>query len=412
MRKFLTAVTGLCALTLATPAAAEDVDKATAPEIPIWEISFSPEGLSGPGGDILRAEIEKAQFVALGEDHGFADAPELGRGLAAEMKKHSRTYHAVEIGPWSNKAVQQALRTDGVTGVATLVAAKPIALPFVSNREDALLANDFAEPEGAVDLWGIDQEFIGAPTIILEELKAIAPNTAARKAADELLQKDIAAVAAADQGNLLMLSAPPATFAKLRDQFAGVEQAEAMIDALAESAVIYGHNNEKRYFANNADRIALIHRLFLEQYHAAEEDAPRVLLKMGAYHLGRGTTPTKMFDIGSLLPGLAAANRMQSLHIAFSGLGGEQLTMRPSPEGYTQVKAVDDKIITPILEAAQIDSARIGNTGHYLIPLEPIRRRLESKGINDLSTFGKFVVLGFDYIVTTKAAKAATPMGE
>ncbi|GAA0466659.1 hypothetical protein GCM10009096_04180 [Parasphingorhabdus litoris] len=411
MRRFFAVLSGIGALALTTPVAAQDTPP-TEPEIPVWEISFGPDGLSGPGADVLREEIARSQFVALGEDHGFADTPQLGRGLAAEMKKHGRTYHAVEIGPWSNKAVQQALRTDGVTGVATLVAGKPIAIPFVSSREDALLANDFAEPEGTVDLWGIDQEFIGAPTILLEELKAMAPNAVAREAADSLLQKDLAAVAAADQGNLLMLSAPPATFTELRAKFTGSPEAQAIIDSLAESAVIYQHNNARRYFANNADRITLMHRLFLQQYHEAEEPAPRVLLKMGAYHLGRGTTPTKMFDIGSLLPGLAAANRMQSLHIAFSGLSGEQLTMRPSPEGYTQVKAVDDKIITPILEAVQIDSARIGDTGHYLIPLEPIRRKLESKGINELSTFGKFVVLGFDYIVTTKAAKAATPMGE
>ncbi len=411
MRRFFAVLSGIAALALTTPAAAEEA-AAPAPEIPIWKISFGPDGLSGPGADILRAEIERSQFVALGEDHGFADSPELGRGLAAEMKKHGRTYHAVEIGAWSNKAVQHALRTDGVAGVATMVAGKPIALPFVSNREDAVLANDFAEPEGAVDLWGIDQEFIGAPAILLEELKAMAPNAAARKAADTLLQKDLAAVAAVDQKGLLMLSAPPATFAELREKFAGSPEAQAIIDSLAKSAVIYQHNNAGRYFANNADRITLMHGLFLQHYHEAEEPAPRVLLKMGAYHLGRGTTPTKMFDIGSLLPGLAAANQMQSLHIAFSGLAGEQLTMRPSPEGYTQVKAVNDKIITPILEAAQIDITRIGETGHYLIPLDPIRHKLESKGINDLSTFGKFVVLGFDYIVTTKAAKAATPMGE
>lgn len=412
MRKFFAALSGLCALSLAAPAAAEEVSTATVIEIPIWKISFGPDGLSGPGGDILRTEIAKTQFIALGEDHGFADSPQLGRGLAAEMAKHGRTYHVAEIGPWSNKLVQRALLTNGVAGVNALVAGKPIALPFVSNREDARLASDFVRPDGKVDMWGIDQEFIGAPTIILEELKAIAPNAAAKMAADKLLQKDITAVATADQGNLLMLSAPPSTFAELRAKFASVEQAEAMIDALAESAVIYQHNNAKRYFANNDDRIALMHRLFLDNYHATEEQAPRVLLKMGAFHLGRGTTPTKMFDIGSLLPGLAAANKMQSLHIAFSGLAGEQLTMRPSPEGYTQVKAVDDKIIMPILKAAQVDSARIGDTGHYLIPLDPIRRKLESKGINELSTFGKFVVLGFDYIVTTKAVKAATPLGD
>lgn len=412
MRNPLVTLFGLCMMTLAMPAAAEEVAIATEPEIPIWEISFGPKGLSGPGGDILRAEIAKAQFVALGEDHGFADSPELGRGLAAEMTKYGRIYHVAEIGPWSTKLVKRALRTNGLAGVDALISGKPIALPFVSNREDAQLANDFVRADGAVDIWGIDQEFIGAPAIILEELKALAPNAVARKAADELLEKDNAATAAADQGNLLMLSAPPETFAELRAQFAGLKEAEAMIDALAESAVIYQFNNAQRYFANNATRIALMHRLFLDRYHATEEQAPRVLLKMGAYHLGRGTTPTKMFDIGSLLPGIAAANRMQSLHIVFSGLDGEQLTMRPSPEGYTQVKAVDDKIITPILEAARVDSSRIGDTGHYLIPLDPIRHRLESKGINDLSTFGKFVVLGFDYIVTTKAVKAATPMGQ
>ncbi len=86
--------------------------------------------------------------------------------------------------------------------------------------------------------------------------------------------------------------------------------------------------------------------------------------------------------------------------------------MGPAAEGYFQARTVTDRLVTPLLEAAGMDLSAIGPTGHYLIPLDPIRRKLGGKGISELGRFGQFLVLGLDYIVTTKEGRAATPLAK
>lgn len=415
MRKWAGAILGLALAGQAMAVQAQEADTATEPEIasiPVWEIDFSPAGLSGPGAAILEADMENAQFVALGEDHGYADSPMLARGLAAEMKKAGRVYHVAEIGPHSEQAVKRALVADGVDELADILKGKPLALPFLGHREDAELAQDFLREDGSVDLWGVDQEFLGSPLLLLERLIELASSDDARKMAGDLLANDREAMATGNQGALLMLSGTPEQFSALRVAFAENGDAEAIIDSLAESAVIYQYNSAKRYFDNNFERIELIKKQFLAEYHAAEEAAPRIMLKMGAFHLGRGTTPTRMFDLGSVLPGLAAANQKTSLHIVYGALSGEQLVMGPASEGYFQARPVKDRLVMPLLEAAGMDLSEIGSSGHYLIPLDPIRRKLGGKGIGELGRFGQFLALGFDYIVTTREGRAATPLAK
>jgi len=43
--------------------------------------------------------------------------------------------------------------------------------------------------------------------------------------------------------------------------------------------------------------------------------------------------------------------------------------------------------------------------GWALVPLEPIRQSLDTKGIDALKRFSRFLLLGYDYVVTTADAK-------
>ena len=45
-----------------------------------------------------------------------------------------------------------------------------------------------------------------------------------------------------------------------------------------------------------------------------------------------------------------------------------------------------------------------------LIPLEPIRQSLDTKGINTLKPFSRFLLLGYDYVITTPDAKAGVSL--
>lgn len=395
----------LCLYTV--PAHAQSADPKAAPGEPveILEIGFSDAGLSGPGGDRLKAELDDAQFIALGEDHGFAGSPRLARALASDARTFGPLYHVVEVGPVTMQWVRSRLAAGGVEALQNDLAGKPFAFPFLSNREDAELADDF---EHGDRVWGIDQEFVGAPTILMDELAGLAPDAATRSRLEAIRDADIAALARGDFGAVWMNRTSAADLAELKRVFAGSQRAEAIVDALAASARIYQLNQSGAYLQNNEQRAALMRSYFLAPYRAMAEAAPRVLFKMGAYHMGRGTTPTSIYDLGSLLPGLAAANGLTSVHIAYLPMGGMVRIIKPADGKATAVQPYEDEGIGAMLAAADIAPERIGPTGHYLIPIAPLRHALAGKKMKALPAFARFVLLGFDYLVTTRDAEAAT----
>ena len=57
-----------------------------------------------------------------------------------------------------------------------------------------------------------------------------------------------------------------------------------------------------------------------------------------------------------------------------------------------------------------IDSADISEQGWSVVELGPIRHALGQKGIDALSKELKFTLMGYDYLVTTRGARAATPL--
>ena len=161
MRGLVWSLTAATALALvASPLSAQDASDTEAPAATIQPLAleFSAEGLSGPGAAALRSDIEGAQFIAIGEDHGFADPPALLAAFAAEGKSHGFDTYAIEVGPWSTAWIRERLTTGGVDGLAKDLEGRPLSLPFLSLREEAEAAMGFLE-DGR--LWGVDQEFIG-----------------------------------------------------------------------------------------------------------------------------------------------------------------------------------------------------------------------------------------------------------
>ena len=416
MRGLVWSLTAATALALvASPLSAQDASDTEAPAATIQPLAleFSAEGLSGPGAAALRSEIEGAQFIAIGEDHGFADPPALLAAFAAEGKSHGFDTYAIEVGPWSTAWIRERLTTGGVDGLAKDLEGRPLSLPFLSLREEAEAAMGFLE-DGR--LWGIDQEFIGSSMIHLDWFAERAGEGAAGDELRAWAEADREAFAAGQQQTVFMVTAGPDKWARLREIFAGDSEALKLVDALEQSQSIYLANFTGRGFDNNTDRVTMIRDYFMDQYLAAKAErgvAPRVLFKMGATHIGAGTSPMKTFDIGSLIEGIAAGEGRDVLRIAYLPMGGEQIGIRPSPDGAFSVRPAkpNEKLLTPLKEAG-VDLAAIGEEGHYVIALEPVRRALQNGGLNDADWMARYVLLGFDYMVTTKAGKPGTPLAE
>jgi hypothetical protein len=286
--------------------------------------------LHGSGAQWLIQHAAQAQFVLIGEDHGFADVPEFAMALQASLGAQRFDYLVLEVGPYSTERVETELRADA-EGLAKINRQFPFSMPFLNLREDGALAASFIKPDttGAV-LWGIDQEFLLSTQSHLQALLAMARTQAQRRALRvyrdqsdaawrEMIEKHTPEAAG-------LLRWQKVDLAALRDIFTDPLDAKAqvLIDAMAHSAKIYRSQNTTP-FQSNRERSQLMKRQFMQYYQAAlaADQLPRVLFKMGAYHAGRGLTPTRLFDIGNMASELAEANGRSSLHILVLAAGGE-----------------------------------------------------------------------------------------
>ena len=160
-------------------------------------------------------------------------------------------------------------------------------------------------------------------------------------------------------------------------------------------------------FENNERRAELLARNFLADYHAAADRTPKVIFKMGAEHTAIGTTTINTVDLGTLASSIARANGMKALRILFLPVGGQNLVMAPKAGQMTQVLPYDASETKEFFAAIGVSPENLRPTGWTLIPLEPIRRALDNKGIDAMKPDARFLLLGFDYVITTPDAKPA-----
>ena len=104
---------------------------------------------------------------------------------------------------------------------------------------------------------------------------------------------------------------------------------------------------------------------------------------------------------------IARTNGHTALRIAFIPVGGHNLAFAPKPGNPTKIEKYESKESKEFFSAIKLNAAALPKEGWSLIPLEPIRQSLDNKGIDALKPFSRFLLLGYDYVVTTPDAKAA-----
>jgi hypothetical protein len=383
-----------------------------APAPTTYALTVSDGKLGGPGSQVLRSQLPNAQFILFGEDHGFADSPILLRAIAQEARPLGFKYHVVEVGPLSVQMIRDTLKHAGVDGVHKLVHETPLGIPFLSLKDDLLLASDFQgqDAKGAPYLWGVDQEFIGSPPFHLKRLVAIAPNDAARAAAQKLLDAEIAAAATAAQQDFLLVRYTDADFDALAAQFKGNAEAERIIAELKESAAVYQLWMHGKNYENNARRARLLAKNFLTAYNAAADKEPRVVFKMGIEHLTLGTTSINTIDLGTLATEMARIHGKTALRIAFLPTGGHNLAFRPQPGNPATEQVYKGEEAEEFFTAIGIDPGTLARDSWTLVPLEPVRQALDTKGIEKLKPGSRAILIGYDYVITTPDAKAGVSL--
>ncbi|MEO8001213.1 MAG: hypothetical protein ABI644_05010 [Arenimonas sp.] len=293
-------------------------------------LKISSSGLTGPGASWLVKEAEKSQFVLIGEDHGFADIPQFAMGLQASLADKRFDHLVLEIGFYAAQKVEESL-CDSKDGLKKLNNKFPFFSPFVNFTQDGALAASFASCDRADPaLWGVDQEFLLATQMHLDNLYRLASGNDQRKQLSVFRKRADSAwqnmVAKHNPESIALTQWTTQDFKDLQDIFNTDNNMEALalINAMAASAEIY-HSQNTAPYKSNRDRSLMMKSYFMRNYLAAQatESMPRALFKLGAYHAARGLTPTQQFDIGNMASELAESNGGRSLHILVLMQGGE-----------------------------------------------------------------------------------------
>lgn len=394
-----------CAFALALVAPNANGEPGDVPKIEVLELTVTRGDVGGAGGERLKQDLRRTQMVMIGEDHGFAGPPELTGALAKALESASGkpVYLTVEVGPQGTAWSERLLRNGGVAALGRGLAGQPFALPFMSNVEDAVLAEPFARQRR---LWGIDQEFIGSTAQLFDDAAKHCADAETARRLKELAVQERADLMAGRFEKAALQVLPPSTLLAMSK--ACGKRAERVFADMAESARIYQYYGSAQYFRNNEERSALMTGYFMDAYRRTPEKAPRIVFKFGAGHAGRGTSPTNIYDLGSYLPPLAAMNGLRSLHIAWIPLEGTVRQIAPSNGRFTSTVPYKNDEIAKLLQLAGIPLSQVPQDGFVLIPMQPLRYTLKGKQRAELGNLARYTLLGFDYLVTTRGAKPAT----
>ena len=355
-----------------------------------YAMTVSPNGLAGPGGELVLREAARVDFLGIGESHLNNETPAFVRAMLPALKDAGYGAFAIETGERIADFFQRSVAKDRAA-LAQFFAATPLSGAFIDRVPEFDLCAQAAEL--GMDLWGLDQVFVGGARFNLGELVRLAPGERAKAVAERHLQRAIAGLKrfmqSRDRSAAYLASATPDDYRELRAAFAGVPEGLRIADEMERSAHIYRLYNQGANYESNRVRIELMRRHLAERVRAMPE-GNKVALKFGSSHVGRSYSLSNQLDLGAAMIGLGDYFGNGSLHL---------LVAAPS-----QSTAGD----TTITERAILDAMGDNDwTVFDLRPLRPIfhrkRNRAAFEDLNDR-------VWRYDLMVLTKEFTRAKPL--
>jgi hypothetical protein len=370
-----------------------------------YTLTVGANGFSGAGARVLANAIDQAQFVAIGEDHLTREIPLFTAHVCDQMSRHGLDAIALEIGTEAARFAQSTLgRPNRVELMEALQRKYPDSIAFVSDKqENDLLEHCFeSAKQSGFQVWGLDQEFVGAAGWLIQTMidSGSGPKTTA---ALETMQKDERACAAdaTRSGELTRLYLFTSTDEQIAVARAAIETDGTpgtlrLFNLLAQSRTLY-QQHRVDFRASNGARARLLKQNLLRRYIAAATNSnspPRVLLKFGDTHLYKGFNELHELNLGNLLPELSAAvGGAGSLHILVLGVSGVHAMYGGYGQSFAHAGFVMDQDkqytwLTPAVKAA--------NQGSWtLYDL----RQLRFDRVAELDRDWERVVYGYDLLV-------------
>jgi hypothetical protein len=282
-----------------------------------YTLSLANGKLEGPGMEFLAQNVRNAQFVVFGEEHSVKEFPQFLAALFSVLhKQDDYNYLALESDPVSaHLASWPPLRGD-LEALSRYAARYPNAFTFPTDQELEMMAKVGRISGGRADpIWGLDQSF--GVLHGLDRLRVLPGFHSTPKFEELHEQAEKLDRTRPGNGRDFMETVNLADLQELRRQMDPPEGSEAafILDNLISSSRIYGHYFQNERYANGSEREEQMKRLFLRLYRTAEiagEPRPKVLAKLGHWHVFRGLGPSHLQTLGNFLTEFATANGMQS----------------------------------------------------------------------------------------------------
>ena len=277
-------------------------------------LEFDGRRYAGAGYEWLRAQAAAAQFLRVGEEHGIAENPKLCAQLFTDLVPAGYAHVGIEIAPPMAAEIDRALRRGGLDGLRAFFADERTRVAFFTMREEAewLAAACAARPGSDPVLWGLDYDIVADRHLIamLEARRkpaAAAAALARLKAASAAMWADFARTP--DVKYLFGFNGDPEMVRALRRAWPRPDaEADWILDTLEESLAINQLWIGRQGYASNARRAAFLRKNLLRHLAASRRGGrlPKAMFKCGSNHLVRGLNSVHTFDMGTLLPEVAA----------------------------------------------------------------------------------------------------------
>ena len=415
------AIAALAVFAAGDVAAAQDTTFVRALKANASEMSIVGGKLEGRGAERIVQEARANQFILVGEDHGIREVPEFVGALFESVRPEGYSHLGVEVGPETTRMLETMMRSPSAqAGLdAFLARYTQFTIPFFFWREEAQMLERVVKsvPKRNEVVWGLDQEFVMAPTYLLEQLARLATNdrarTLARQAAVASAAADKAMIATKNPGAVWMFSATDADIAALRDAFSsGPPAAKTIIDELAASRDIYRTFNSGRNYEANQVRADLMKRHLLERYRSAQaagERRPKAVIKLGANHVFRGPSITNTYEIGTFAPEFALSEGGRAFNILLVVKRGTSNAFRPfGSQDSDKTKPYD---LGTSDEYAVFDMASVvaaaSDTALTLIDLRPERAMLAGGPLKRIGPTARRLLDSFDAVVVVPEGHAS-----
>jgi hypothetical protein len=359
--------------------------------------------MSGPGAPLLKRLLGEAQFVAIGEEHGTREVPQFVWATCRAMAPGGLDAMAIEAGPLVTAKLQKWTSEEG--GSIKLAAFErqypdSIAFFYWQQEFDLLSHCQQTTASRSLHLWGLDQEFLGSPTFILQEILATHPDPKSKAISERLLAQcssDIQkAFASGNWMDACMFRVSASNLTNLQAALTSESNvhAQELAAALVKTQHIYSsHESGHRYEANR-ERALLLKHNFLTDYDRLSKSngrSPRVLLKFGGNHLYKGFDETELNDLGNFVTEFADGLGSNSLHIEVLGVRGEnEEELGPGKPDKAVVKTTEDGPLVPVYAMAYPDKWTV-------FDLRPLRSEFDNLGHVDREL--ERLIFGYDVLV-------------